>query len=345
MKARSIATMLSLGLVLVLLLSTAAAEQKPEKSISRQGQEQGFTSQNTENKRAGTKGNDRGKDRPGSSGTDQKGDGSKPSNTASGQEDYNAAANSQPDPTPQRRTENPTKPRDNDPGNSDGGFARWVLDWSVYGLVGVILVGGIVAGLHFLFQMKRKARDKINATFDYFKREQREMRAKVDALEKISTDLSNQSSQNKANIALLSSHLADLETNVGAAMAPTSPTPPRSSYQPPIVERVFPTSTEAYLSKHAQAGMPVKYDYKENMLVADPANEGGLLVARHDEIHYLVPSFRFFQTKNDYVNYYEQYYSCARPMSGNVWIIEPATVSRVEGGWQLSRRGELEVRS
>jgi hypothetical protein len=58
----------------------------------------------------------------------------------------------------------------------------------------------------------------------------------------------------------------------------------------------------------------------------------------------LVPSLTFFSTKAEYTTYFERYFSCAKPMGGTVWIRQPATVSRTDGGWQLASMGELEVR-
>ncbi len=84
------------------------------------------------------------------------------------------------------------------------------------------------------------------------------------------------------------------------------------------------------------------------MLVEDGDNEGNLLVVRDDSTPvnslYLVPSLGFFHTKSDYTSYFENYYACARPTGGSVWIRQPATVNRVNGGWQLAQPGELEVR-
>jgi hypothetical protein len=51
-----------------------------------------------------------------------------------------------------------------------------------------------------------------------------------------------------------------------------------------------------------------------------------------------------FQTKQEFHSYYERYYECQRPSAGDVWIIDPAVVSTVPGGWELREKGVLEVR-
>ena len=124
------------------------------------------------------------------------------------------------------------------------------------------------------------------------------------------------------------------------AFAP--PPPPVDVYQPPPPR--FPVSVEDYLAKQGAGAVAVKYDYKEGMLVQDSGNEGGLLVVQDGGRSFLVPSFGFFQTKSDFTTYFERYYACDRPMGGNVWIKQPASVRSADGGWRLESQGELEVR-
>lgn len=216
-------------------------------------------------------------------------------------------------------------------------FDWW--EWALIGLAGLLVIGGIGAAGFFLRRGKQRERADIDLNFNKLARKQAEFSQKIEALNKVSTDLSQQVAQQKAEISRLK------QTSISAASSyAAAPPPSMSSYQPPREEPQFPVEVESYLEKVGRAATPVKYDYKEGMLVPDATQEGGLIIVQADGLLYLVPSFGFFQTKSDYTNYYERYYACARPMGGSVWIRQPATVNQVGGGWQLAQQGELEVR-
>ena len=58
----------------------------------------------------------------------------------------------------------------------------------------------------------------------------------------------------------------------------------------------------------------------------------------------MVPRVGQFQTRQDFHTYFGKYYDCQYPTAGDVWIVSPAIVSTVPGGWQLREKGVLEVR-
>ncbi|MFN0141500.1 MAG: hypothetical protein ACKVQW_15620 [Pyrinomonadaceae bacterium] len=216
---------------------------------------------------------------------------------------------------------------------------RWplsLLKWLVIILGTALVVGGIVWLVLHMRRSKERERNEIRAGFSDLRNRHKTFDQKLETLSKITTDLSQQVAQQKAEISGLKRNMTDL----GGSTYP--PPPPVVSYpkEPPR----FPVSATDYLGKIGQVGTPVKYDYKEGILVSDPANEGGLLIVQDEGRLYVVPSYGFFQTKSDYTNYFEKYYTCARPMGGNVWILQPATVNQVADGWQLDSVGELEIR-
>ena len=119
---------------------------------------------------------------------------------------------------------------------------------------------------------------------------------------------------------------------------------------PPKEEPEFPVSAVDYLDKMTRFSNVVKPDFQNGILINDPDGTGELVVIRDsqqlDDTRplFLVPRHAQFQTKQDFYTYYEKYYECARPSAGNVWIIGPAVVEKVSGGWQLREKGLLEIR-
>lgn len=116
----------------------------------------------------------------------------------------------------------------------------------------------------------------------------------------------------------------------------------------PKDEPEFPVSAVDYLGKMNRFANVVRPDFQNGILVNDPDGDGELMLIRdsRDETQrlFVVPRATQFQTKQDFYTYYQKYYECARPSAGDVWIIGPAVVEKVAGGWQLREKGMLEVR-
>ena len=112
----------------------------------------------------------------------------------------------------------------------------------------------------------------------------------------------------------------------------------------------FPISAESYLDQVRQIAMVVRPDFQKGILVGAPTGNGELVLIRNSsqsverQTLFLLPRVTQFQTKQEFYTYYEKYYQCEKPSAGDVWIVEPATVSKVEGGWQLKKKGVLDIR-
>jgi formylglycine-generating enzyme required for sulfatase activity len=77
----------------------------------------------------------------------------------------------------------------------------------------------------------------------------------------------------------------------------------------------------------------------ELVLIRDPRaleNTGSLFV---------LPRIARFWSTDAFYYFYEKYYDCAKPTVGDIWIIDPAVVSKVQGGWKRKKKGVMEVRS
>jgi hypothetical protein len=118
----------------------------------------------------------------------------------------------------------------------------------------------------------------------------------------------------------------------------------------PKEEPEFPVSAFDYLDKMTRYSNVVKPDFQNGILINDPDGTGELMLIRDSRVPdetqplFVVPRHAQFQTKQDFYTYYEKYYDCVRPGAGDVWIIDPAVVEKVSGGWQLREKGVLEIR-
>lgn len=142
--------------------------------------------------------------------------------------------------------------------------------------------------------------------------------------------------------------------NKSASAAPDrhyyrEPTAPEDTRRAPAEDATtFPIMVEEYLKQVKKRARLVRADVLMGIIVADLEGKGELVLVMDESLtsglFYVVPRVGRFMTKQEFYLYYERYYDCHRPSAGDVWIVEPAVVGRVEGGWQLKEKGVLEVR-
>jgi hypothetical protein len=112
----------------------------------------------------------------------------------------------------------------------------------------------------------------------------------------------------------------------------------------------FPISADDFLRRMQRKATVVKRDFQNDILISDPDGKGEFVLIRDARIAderqelIVVPRVTQFQMQQDYYNFYQKYYECSNPESGTVWIIDPAVVGKVSGGWELRGKGRLEVR-
>jgi peptidoglycan hydrolase CwlO-like protein len=239
--------------------------------------------------------------------------------------DGDPALNASPAPAPSQT------PQKSAVEEQDKPYSFW--DWLMIGAIGLIVSGAIGTGIYFLFRSRAQEKARIQSSLNGLRARDSELSTKIEDFKKVITDLSQQVAQQKSDISRLKQGLASQPVYVPEPVAPAYP-----KEQPR-----FPVAVEDYLAKITES-RPVRFDYKEAMLVPDTENSGGMILVKDDGQIYLIPSFKFFQTKNDYSNYLERYFDCARPMAGTVWIRQPATVTKSGSGWQVVTKGDLEVR-
>jgi hypothetical protein len=115
---------------------------------------------------------------------------------------------------------------------------------------------------------------------------------------------------------------------------------------PDVVD--FPIAAESFLARVGGARQIVKHDHLKGMLVRDPEERGQLVLVRDHSVPdgqlCIVPRVTRFRAAQDFHNHYEKFYDCDSPGAGEVWVVEPAVVRDVEGGWELRDRGILEIK-
>ncbi|HJP92662.1 MAG TPA: hypothetical protein VJ875_11955 [Pyrinomonadaceae bacterium] len=105
----------------------------------------------------------------------------------------------------------------------------------------------------------------------------------------------------------------------------------------------FPSSVAQYLKRTRSANkIDVTFDYESGAFV--PVEDGEFVIVTNvDQNVIVLPRTAKFSTKRDFYEFYQDYYHCANPEAGEIWIVEPAVVTHAGNGWTLKATGVLEV--
>jgi hypothetical protein len=223
-------------------------------------------------------------------------------------------------------------------------FIQGLIVLSAFGLLLHLAIG--------LRSLRRQTNEHINAVlpqaFGLIRKNQDALAKQIEVATNVGKDTQQGLTDVYAEIRQMSRVLQQttLVNNRTAAPSPTFSTPAAPTNSLPV----FPIAADQLLREMHRKSLVVKRDFQNDMLVSDPEGKGELVLLRDPEIReelqrlLVVPSVTLFQMRQDYHNFYEKYYDCARPESGDIWIIDPAVVEKVSGGWQLREKGKLEVR-
>jgi hypothetical protein len=111
------------------------------------------------------------------------------------------------------------------------------------------------------------------------------------------------------------------------------------------IEPSFPSSVASYLKGTKVANkLNVTFDYETQLFV--PVEDGEfVLISNGNEASQpiVLPRSARFATRQDFYEFYQDYFHCAKPDAGEVHVIQPAAVDRVADGWKLEAPGILEV--
>lgn len=256
-------------------------------------------------------------------------------------------------------TSSPAVTTDSHIEDSTSGLIPWEWLWTALYVAGGLFVLSLLAvGVQHL---RKQSQQNFQANLIRIAEAQRS------AIREAHKDLDDKLTSLSAAQKDLSRELVDLHTEVRsmARMVRESSSDrndhrrqtPVNNYQPqweeaPVKdEPEFPVSADDYLRKMDRYANVVKPDFQNGILVDDPEGKGELILIRDSRLAdeaqplFVVPCATHFQTKQDFYTHYEKYYECPRPMAGDVWILGPAVVEKVTGGWRLREKGMLEIRS
>ena len=239
-------------------------------------------------------------------------------------------------------------------------FPAFSWDWIIWGLVVIACVLVVVLIGMGLLHLRDQSRHHLEhhlgkaaaAQASTTREAQKEILDKLSSLSSAQSDTSSRLHDVHTEIRSLARLVRESSTGSGdhRLYASLASSYPQNDPSPPKDEPEFPVSAIDYLDKMTRFANVVRPDFQNGILVNDPDGTGELVVirdSRQDDGRplFLVPRHPQFQTKQDFYTYYEKYYECARPSAGDVWIIGPAVVEKVSGGWQLREKGLLEIRS
>jgi len=275
-----------------------------------------------------------------------------------------ASADSQPRDTSPAQNNPRTTPSQNpaataaDAPRPEEGWLDSILYWALWALAaaGVLLLLTLLG--YAVKSLIDNSRARTEGHFAALKKRQEELaRRNGETLTALNTTVNNRMAELQAEVRELRRSIQDdnraILDGVRRAGASSAYVASSAGYAPTASrfekeEPAFPVPAEEYLNKSRRGALVVKPDFQNGILVQDAEGNGEFMLVRDnaspDELFYVIPRTGYFQTKQDFYNYYDRYYDCPRPSSGPVWIIQPAVVDRVNGGWQLREKGELEVR-
>jgi len=104
----------------------------------------------------------------------------------------------------------------------------------------------------------------------------------------------------------------------------------------------FPSLVAGYLKRTKAANkINVTFDYDSGTFV--PVEDGEFVVITNLSQPVILPRAAKFSSKRDFYEFYQDYYHCPNPDTGDVQIVQPAFVADSGNGWNLIATGILEV--
>ena len=243
-------------------------------------------------------------------------------------------------------------------GESRSGWLQMVFDWAptvgivIAAILILVLLVFVIKAVVKLSSDKAEARiaSRLKPLASNVQKQHEDFVAQLAKLTSTHNDLRSRFDDFELELKRVSRIARDAANDGMRGRLATSPMPVSFREVVERVEPTFPISTGDYLNKMQRSSNIVRPDFQNDILVNDPDGTGELVLIRDvtipDDLQplFIVPRFTQFQTKQDFYTYYQKYYDCDRPSAGDVWIIDPAVVSKVSGGWQLREKGVLEIR-
>lgn len=248
-----------------------------------------------------------------------------------------------------------SQPRNENRADTDAGEGTsfWdILKWAL-AIIGILFALGLLG--YAIWTYVKSSRAQLANNFGGIKRRQDDLsnrfEASIATLKKEMNERLNSMNDEIRSLSVLlkNGHREILDSVRRSGAAAVYADSSNQTSLPKENVHTFPVAANDYLSKVKRGGTVVKPDFQNGILVQDPEGKGELLLVKDYDgapggLLYVVPMVPYFQTKQDFFNYYEKYYECPKATPGDVWIVQPAVVDKVSGGWELREKGELEIK-
>ncbi len=108
----------------------------------------------------------------------------------------------------------------------------------------------------------------------------------------------------------------------------------------------FPCKVSEYISNLKAPPTVLRFDGQANTLKASPVGDY-VLVPRVPGINVpvVIPNAKRFESKSDYYDTYYELFNCDNPSAGEVIVLRPATVEKLDSGWQIKETGVIEIKA
>lgn len=106
----------------------------------------------------------------------------------------------------------------------------------------------------------------------------------------------------------------------------------------------FPASVSEYLKQFTGDKLEVAFDAESRQLVRASPGEFFLLQSQNGkQSNIVLPNLTRFDSQQDFLQHYKDYYDCDDPAAGEVIVLSPATVQKEGKGWSLKDVGRLRI--
>lgn len=104
-------------------------------------------------------------------------------------------------------------------------------------------------------------------------------------------------------------------------------------------------SVDDYKETYRTSLVAISFDSMCSRLVQKlEGNNEFLLIPQGQNLGFVIPSFGRLTAPELFATYYQGFYDLSGASTGDIWIRKPAVVQNTGDGWQLYKKGEMEIR-
>jgi len=114
--------------------------------------------------------------------------------------------------------------------------------------------------------------------------------------------------------------------------------------QPLDPEPVFPCSVTTLRSSMRRRLTTLQFDSQSNLLTESAGGAYLLLEGNKSTLPITIPNRSHLSSKQDYYSCYYELFNCDNAAAGEIVVLSPAVIQKVEKGWALIEPGSLEIK-